>query len=91
MKRLEIYVSGVVQGVGFRYFTKRVAKELGLKGYVMNLPDGRVYINVEGDEGRLEKFLSAIKEGPPMAIVKGVEVKEGKADGEFKDFTIRYG
>ncbi len=91
MKRLEIYVSGVVQGVGFRYFTRRVAKELGLKGYVMNLPDGRVYINVEGEEGRLEKFISAIKEGPPMAIVKGVEVRESKADKEFKDFTIKYG
>ncbi len=91
MKRLEIYVSGVVQGVGFRYFTRRVAKELGLKGYVMNLPDGRVYINVEGDEGRLEKFISAIKEGPPMAIVKGIEVRESKSGGEFRDFTIRYG
>jgi acylphosphatase len=91
MKRLEIYVSGVVQGVGFRYFTRRVAKELGLKGYVMNLPDGRVYINVEGDEGRLEKFLSAIKEGPPMAIVKGIEVRESSSGGEFRDFTIRYG
>ena len=91
MKRLEIYVSGVVQGVGFRYFTRRVAKELGLKGYVMNLADGRVYIVVEGDEGRLEKFLSAIKEGPPMAIVKGLEVRESGAGGEFRDFTIRYG
>lgn len=91
MKRLEIYVSGVVQGVGFRYFTRRVAKELGLKGYVMNLPDGRVYINVEGDEGRLEKFISAIKEGPPMAIVKGIEVRESRSDEKFRDFKIRYG
>ena len=91
MKRLEIYVSGVVQGVGFRYFTRKVAKELGLKGYVMNLPDGRVYITVEGDSGRLEKFLSAIKEGPPMAIVKSIEVRESRADDRFEDFTIRYG
>ncbi len=90
MRRIEVYVEGVVQGVGFRYFTRRVARELGVKGYVKNLPDGRVFIVAEGDEGQIEKFLSMIRKGPPLAIVKKVHVAEAEAKGEFEDFTIRY-
>ena len=90
MKRIEIYVSGVVQGVGFRYFTKRVANELGIKGFVKNLPDGRVYIVAEGDENQLEKFLSAIRRGPPLAIVRDVAIVEKSATGEFKNFVIAH-
>jgi len=90
MKRVEVYVEGVVQGVGFRYFTKKVAKELGVKGFVKNLPDGRVFIVAEGEEEKLEKFLSAIRRGPPLAIVKNVHVSEGEARNEFDDFVISY-
>lgn len=89
MKTVEIYVSGVVQGVGFRYFTRKVARELGIKGYVKNLPDGRVYIRASGDEAMIDKFLSAIRKGPASAIVKRVEVKY--VNGEiFQSFEIRY-
>jgi acylphosphatase len=90
MIRMEIYVSGVVQGVGFRYFTRRIAKELGLKGLVKNLPDGRVFIAVEGKREQIEKFLSGIRRGPRSAIVKNVEVTQTEATGEFEDFTIAY-
>lgn len=89
MKTVEIYVSGVVQGVGFRYFTMKVAKELGVKGYVRNLPDGRVYIRVSGDEAMIDKFLSAIRKGPASAIVKRVEVKDAISE-IFQNFEIRY-
>ncbi|RLI89311.1 MAG: acylphosphatase, partial [Archaeoglobales archaeon] len=57
-KRITAYISGVVQGVGFRYFTRKVARETGVRGYVMNLPDGRVLIVAEGGEEQLEKFIS---------------------------------
>lgn len=86
---LEIYVSGVVQGVGFRYYTMRAAREMGVKGYVKNLPDGRVYIYAVGDEAMLDKFISVINRGPPNAFVRNVEVKKAKAEN-FDTFEIRY-
>lgn len=85
----EIYVSGIVQGVGFRYYTMRVARELGIKGYVKNLPDGRVYIYAVGDEVTLDKFLSVINRGPPTAIVRGVEVRRANVEN-FNGFEVRY-
>ncbi len=88
--RIEVFVEGIVQGVGFRYFTKKVAKELGVKGYVKNLPDGRVFIVAEGEENQLEKFLSNIRRGPPLAIVKKIHVEKKPATGEFEDFVIAY-
>ncbi len=90
MKRITTYISGVVQGVGFRYFTRKVAKETGVKGYTMNLRDGRVLIVAEGDSEQLDKFISTARQGPPHAIVKSVEIIESDATGEFEDFTVRY-
>ncbi len=90
LKRVEIIVEGVVQGVGFRYFTKKIARELGIRGFVKNIPDGRVLIVAEGNENVIEKFLTRIKEGPRLSIVKNVHVKELPATGEFKDFEIVY-
>lgn len=88
MKRLRIYVSGIVQGVGYRYFTKQKARELGVKGYVMNLPNGKVLVVAEGDNGSLEKFLSALKEGPRAAVVKKIDINEEEWLGEFEDFRV---
>jgi len=90
MKRLRIYVSGVVQGVGYRYFARRKAQEIGVKGYVMNLSDGRVLVVVEGEEQKIDKFISWLKEGPRFASVKSLDVVEEEFRGEFKSFEIRY-
>jgi len=90
MRRVEVYVSGLVQGVGFRYFTRKMAKEIGVSGYVMNLKDGRVFIVAEGDDEQIEKFLSTVKQGPSFAIVKNTEVFQKEATNEFSEFTIRY-
>jgi len=87
---IEIYVEGVVQGVGFRYFTQRIAKELGIRGFVKNLPDGRVYIVADGNDEQLDKFLSYIKKGPSAAIVRNVDVREINTDEEFDTFEIRF-
>lgn len=90
MRRLEAYISGVVQGVGFRYFTRKMAKESGVTGFVMNLNDGKVFLVAEGSDEQLEKFLSTIRQGPLHAIVKKVETAQREATGEFSSFTIRY-
>ncbi len=90
MKRLRIHVSGLVQGVGYRYFTFRKAQELGIKGYVMNLNDGRVLVVAEGDENALDKFISSLREGPKFARVSAIEIREESSDEKFTKFEIRY-
>lgn len=69
MRRLEAYISGVVQGVGFRYFTRKMAKESCVAGFVMNTNDGKVFLVAEGSDEQLEKFLSAIRQGPAHSIL----------------------
>lgn len=88
MKAIEVFISGVVQGVGFRYFTVKVARELGIKGYVKNLADGRVYIYAVGKEEALEKFLANVRKGPPLAVVRDVFVRETQLQ-EFEKFEVR--
>ncbi|MDK2796068.1 MAG: acylphosphatase [Archaeoglobaceae archaeon] len=88
MDAVEIYVSGVVQGVGFRYYTSKIAKELGIKGFVKNLPDGRVYIYAVGEKNALEKFISYVRQGPPLAVVRDVEIRSAELK-EFERFEVR--
>ena len=88
-KHANILISGAVQGVFFRAHAKRVAGELGLAGYVQNLPDGSVYLEAEGEPKALEKLVKWCKEGPDSAEVSRVEIKEDKAVN-FADFKIKY-
>ncbi len=90
MRRIKVYVSGIVQGVGYRYFTKKKAKEFGIRGYVMNLQDGRVLVVAEGENENIEKFISALREGPRFAVVKNIDIIDEEYMGEFKDFEIRF-
>jgi acylphosphatase len=90
MHRIHIWVSGVVQGVGFRYFTVRQARETGVLGWVRNTPDGKVEIVAEGEEWQLEEFAKNVKIGPSLSSVTGVEVKEEKFQNEFKGFEVRF-
>ncbi len=89
MKHLDIRVEGKVQGVWFRANTQKVAEKLGVKGYVMNKPDGSVFIEAEADEKTLEQFLDWVKQGPPLAEVTKISINEGELKG-FTDFTIKY-
>ncbi|RLG16203.1 acylphosphatase [Nanoarchaeota archaeon] len=70
--RIRIY--GRVQGVGFRFSTKLVAKRLGIKGWVRNLPDGSVEVLAEGD--KMEEFLKFLRRGPPLARVDDVKIEK---------------
>lgn len=88
--RAEITVSGVVQGVGFRYFVLRNAKALGVSGYVKNLFNGDVYAILEGERYAVEALIEKIKIGPSRAYVKNVQISWFDYKGEFKDFEVRY-
>ena len=63
MKRYHLFISGIVQGVGFRWYTQRIARSNNICGWVKNLPDGRVEVVAEGKEEDVENFLNALKEG----------------------------
>jgi len=90
MQRIHIWVSGVVQGVGFRYFSVREARGLGLSGWVRNTPDGGVEIVVEGEEWQLKEFAGSVKVGPSHSSVTGIEVKEEEYQNEFNGFEVRF-
>lgn len=90
-ERLTALAHGRVQGVFFRAFAARHARDLGLSGYVRNLPDGTtVEVMAEGNRQQLEKFLQALGQGPPGAWVDQVEAYWDKATGAFRSFEIRY-
>lgn len=86
-KHISILISGKVQGVFFRASAKEKADELGIKGFARNQPDGRVYIEAEGDSEKLILFKTWCKLGPRRAQVEHTEVKEGDVQ-HFSDFSI---
>ncbi len=86
--RLHAVISGLVQGVNFRYFTMNQARRLGLTGWVANRWDGKVETVAEGPRPALEAFLAFLHEGPPAARVQHVEFRWEKASGEFSDFGV---
>ena len=90
MKGLHAFVSGRVQGVGYSAFTRNRAKMLGLRGFVKNLPDGRVEVYAEGEEGALKELLDYLKKGPVLARVDGVEYEFVEPRGEYEDFVVLY-
>lgn len=89
-KRLSVFWLGRVQGVGFRYTAESVALELGINGWVRNLPDGRVEALLEGPEKALKTLLDRIASGPMKSYIRGVEVHWEQPTGEFNDFQIRF-
>ncbi len=89
--RKRIIVKGIVQGVGFRYFVKRHADRLRLRGYVKNLPDGEsVEIVAIGPEEAVEKLIELARRGPPAAVVDSVTVEDYEGDYPYGDFRIVY-
>ena len=83
-----VWVSGEVQGVGFRYFTRLRARELGLCGWVQNLPDGRVEVWVEGPDAVVTEMLAWLRSGPPSARVRELEQRE-EPPASFERFEVR--
>jgi acylphosphatase len=88
--RLQAIVHGRVQGVSFRYYTRRRATELGLVGYVRNVWDGTVEVVAEGKRTGLEDLLAFLRVGPPAAMVAEVEVRWAAPTHAFDRFEVRY-
>ena len=89
MQRREIYYSGRVQGVGFRYTAQRIAQQYEVCGFVHNLPDGRVHMIVEGQPTELDDFLKDLNNSM-AAYVRDSVVNQREGTGEFSGFEIRH-
>lgn len=87
--RAHLVVSGLVQGVGFRYFVFDRAKVLGLAGYVHNVFSGDVEIEVEGDRSLIEEFIKEVKVGPRAARVADLKIEWLKYKGISTEFDMR--
>jgi len=83
-----VTVAGRVQGVGFRFFAERAARELGVTGWVRNLPDGKVESLAEGEEDAVARYLERLREGPRLGRVTEVLI-EDVIIGGFDSFEIR--
>ncbi len=90
-RRAHVWVTGQVQGVWFRGSTKRRARELGVSGWVRNLPDGRVEVVFEGEEAAVGAALDYVRRGPPGAAVGDVEIADEPFTGDEGRFRIRRG
>ena len=82
-------VSGRVQGVGFRYFVKRLADSARLSGYVRNLSDGRVEFLLQGDSGSVELVIEKIQTGSDYSQVSDVSLEQSSQDVVAQGFVIR--
>ena len=90
LARLQAFVSGVVQGVGYRYFTLAAANDLRLKGWVRNLHDGSVQVVAEGLREDLEKLLLNLQQGPRSGRVEEVRFSWFPYQGDFDRFEVRF-
>ncbi len=88
-ERAHVYISGNVQGVFFRGSTSEKANELGLNGWVKNMPDGRVEALFEGPSDAVEEMLDWCKEGPAQASVEDVSAEIEEPAEDLKGFEVR--
>ena len=89
-KRLEARVYGQVQGVGYRFYARQMARRLNLLGYVRNCADRTVEVVAEGDKRALEQFLADLKQGPSAAYVERIESKWHSCRHTFYGFEVRF-
>ncbi len=85
----KIRITGMVQGVGFRYTAAREAGRLGIKGYVKNMRDGSVCIEAEGEKAEMDEFVRWCRTGPRHGYVDEVEI-DSLPPANFKEFRIEY-
>jgi acylphosphatase len=88
MKQLHIFISGRVQGVGFRYWTKRQAKKFGINGWVRNTEDGKVEVMAQGSKDSLKMFEELLTQGPFTAEVSSLETSFEDTEKKFEGFEI---
>lgn len=89
MKTMHLVISGLVQGVGFRYFTLQKARALGIRGYVRNSYSGEVEVVAQGEEGTLDSFLRDLRVGPRSAHVTDIRFLWQDEAEMYDNFDIR--
>lgn len=85
-----IKIHGKVQGVGYRFFATRIARRLGLKGYIQNLRDGSVEAAVEGEADAIAEWIEELREGPRYAEVSRIDQERRDFQGKFGDFDVKF-
>lgn len=88
MIQAHVFISGFVQGVGFRYFVQKNAEKLGLTGWGCNMPDGRVEVLLQGSKEAIEKMVELCHKGPFLAEVKEVVVEWEDKKEKFNSFEV---
>ena len=89
LKAYHIFFEGRVQGVGFRYTARSIAKQIGLLGYVKNLPNGNVEMYIEGEKGKIHECIEEIKR-EMRGYIKDVSLQWQQYQGHFTTFDIRF-
>ena len=89
MQQAHVFISGTVQGVGFRYFVRSNAKKLGITGWVRNVEDGGVEAVFQGDKVIIEEMMALCKQGPVLSAVKQIGCEWEEQEESLQDFTIR--
>ena len=89
-KHAEINVYGKVQGVRYRWSAREIAEQLGLVGYVKNMPDGSVFIEAEGEGESLDEFIDWCQIGPILADVEQVRVNFSQQLKGFHEFESHH-
>ena len=87
---VRVTVRGRVQGVFFRAFVEEYARQLGLKGYVRNLPSGDVEVVAEGERESVERLVEHLETGPPAARVGRIKTSWSEYTGKYSSFRVRY-
>lgn len=88
--RKHVFLSGRVQGVGFRAYTRRQAQQNDIKGWVKNLTDGRLEAVLAGEKDKVGLVLNKLEQGPALGRVENMEIRDEKYQNEFDRFSIRY-
>ena len=86
----KIVISGVVQGVGYRYFAIRKANKFGLGGYVKNLYNGDVEVEVEGERGLVNDFIEELKIGPISGRITNVNIEWKEYQNRYRNFDLKF-
>lgn len=85
-----IFITGRVQGVGFRHFTRKNAENLGVTGWVKNLSDGRVEAVFQGSEEQIEELIQRCKKGPVASYVQNIEIEKNSGEEDYKNFSVEF-
>lgn len=87
--RIRILIEGRLQGMNFRYHTQQQAEKLGLVGFVRNLSDGRIEIDAQGEEDKIEQMLAWCQEGPQNTQIKSILFRYDEPVERHTDFVVR--